>query len=292
MKRITLLAVAAAVVFAGGLSGCSKEKGVLPKGEPCRLSLSGMALKTETKAGTESLPGDLELGVHVVDQTSGENLGNAALTNIKHVTDASGAISNTNPDPIILTTGYTYDVYAYSPYIDGVTAATSSSIPFIHGQDVLWAKTGGERPNAATHNTELTFEHKTAQISFVPVADPASNPDLTGARLTVTGFMGVGYLDLATGKVTADPRGQAVQYTGSDEAFCFLPADGEMSLNVAVKIPAGRSAGTYSGVITRVFEPGTSYRITVTVIDRNSPLGLTAGVVPWVNETGDVEVNN
>lgn len=287
-----MLAAAAAVVFAGGLSGCSKEKSVLPKGDPCRLALSGMALKTETKAGTESLPGDMELGVHVVDLTSGENLSNAVLTNIKHVTDASGAISNTNPDPIILTTGYTYDVYAYSPYIDGVTAATSSSIPFIHGQDVLWAKAASEKPNAATHNTELIFEHKTAQISFVPVADPDSNPDLTGARLTVTGFMGVGYLDLATGKITVDPREQADQYTGSDEAFCFLPADGEMSLNVTVEIPAGRSAGTYSGVITQIFEPGTSYRITVTVIDRNSQLGLTGGVVPWVNETGDVDVNN
>lgn len=292
MKRMTLLAVAAAVVFAGGLSGCSKEKGVLPKGEPCRLVLMGVALRAETKADTESLPDGLELGVHIVDVTSGESLNDATLTNIKHVTDASGAIGNTNPDPIILTTGYTYDVYAYSPYNAGMTAATSSAVPVTHGQDVLWAKAAGERPNAATHNTALIFEHRTAQISFVPVADPGSNPDLTGARLIVTGFMGVGYLDLATGKVTADPRGHAVQYMGSNESFCFLPADGEMSLNVTVEIPAGRSAGVYSGVITRVFEPGKAYRITVTVIDRNSQLGLTGGVVPWVNETGDVDVNN
>lgn len=292
MKRINLLAVAAAVVVAGGVGGCSKEKTILPKGEPCHLALAGTALKTETKADTEPLPDDLELGVYIVDRTSGENLSDAGLANIKHVTDASGAINNTNPDPIILTTGYTYDVYAYSPYIEGVTAATSSSIPVIHGQDVLWAKTAGEKPNAATHNTNLIFEHKTAQISFIPVADPASNPDLTGARLSVTGFMGVGYLDLATGKVTVDPRGHAVQYMGSNESFCFLPADGEMSLNVTVEIPAGRSAGTYSGVITSVFEPGKSYRITVTVVDRNSSLGLEAGLVPWVNETGNVDVNN
>ena len=292
MKRISLLATAAAAVFAIGLSGCSKEKTILPKGEPSRLVLTGTALQAETKADTEPLQGGMELGVHIVDVTSGESLNDAALTNIKHATDASGAIGNTNPDPIILTTGYLYDVYAYSPYNASVTAATTSTVRVSHGMDVLWAKAAGEKPNAATHNTELIFEHRTAQISFVPVADPASNPDLTGARLSVTGFAGLGFLDLATGKITIDPSMHAVEHMGSDVSFCFLPDAGEMSLNVTVEIPSGRSAGVYSGVITQVFEPGTSYRITVNVVDRNSQLGLTGGVVPWVNETGNVDVNN
>lgn len=191
MKKITLfLSTAAVCVLALGMSGCSKEKHALPEGEPCRLTLSGKALRVETKTGTEPMPDNLELGVHIVDRTSGEELKNAALTNIKHATDASGAISNTDPDPIILTTGYTYDVYAYSPYDQGVTAEGSSSVRVFHGTDVLWAKAAGEKPNAATHNTELVFEHKTSQISFTIVADPNSNPDLTGAYLSVTGFKG------------------------------------------------------------------------------------------------------
>lgn len=292
MKRIALLATAAAAVLAAGLSGCSKEKNVLPKGEPCRLALTGQALRTETKVDTEPLAGGLELGVHIVDLTSGENLNNAALTNIKHATDATGAIGNPNPEPVILTTGYTYDVYAYSPYVAGVTAETSSLVPVAHGQDVLWAKASGEKPNAATHTTALTFEHRTAQVSFAVAADPVSNPDITGATLKVTGFYKDGTMDLATGKVTPGSVDNSIELVEAGTPVCFLPADGPMELHVTVTIPAGPNAGTYSGVKRETFQPGKSMVITVTVIDRNSELGLEAGVVPWVNETGDVDVNN
>ncbi len=289
---MTLLAAAAAVVLAGGLGGCSKEKTILPKGEPCRLNLSGVALRPETKAETEPLSGGLELGVHVVDLTSGEALSNAALTNIKHVTDASGAISNTNPDPIVLTTGYLYDVYAYSPYDASVTAATSSAVPVGHGMDVLWAKSAGEKPNAATHNVALTFERKAAQVAFQVVADGASHPDITGATIQVTGFYGNGTLDLATGKVTPGNVDNTIVWTQTGTPVCFLPGEKPMEFNVTVTIPAGPNAGVYTGVKKDIFQPGKSVLITVTVVDRNSSLGLEAGVVPWVNETGNVDVNN
>lgn len=291
MKRISLLATAAAVLTAG-LSGCSKEKIVLPGGEPCRLVLTGEALRTETKVDTEPLDGGVELGVHVVDLTSGENLSNAALTNIKHVTDASGAISNANPDPIVLTTGYTYDVYAYSPYHAGGAAATSSAVPVGHGQDVLWAKAAGEKPNAATHTVALTFERKAAQVAFQIVADGASKPDITGATIRVTGFSKDGTLDLATGKVARGGVDNTIELTETGKPICFLPDEGQMELNVTVTIPAGPNAGTYSGVTKGTFLPGKSTVITVTVIDRNSSLGFEAGVVPWVDETGNVDVNN
>lgn len=295
MKKITLFpAAAAALLLAMGMSGCSKET-VQPKGEPSRLSLAGKTLdmavqgQSVTKAGTEALPGGLELGVHVVDLTSGEDMTNMAIANVKHVTDASGAINNTNPDPIILTTGYTYDVYAYSPYVAGTTA----TVPVAHGQDVLWAKAAGEKPNSATHSTTLTFGHKTSQISFSVVADATSDPDLTGATLKVTGFRKEGSLDLSTGTVTAGTVDNTIELTDIGQAVCFLPAEGATALDVVVTVPAGQKGeGIYSGTITKVFEPGKSYNITVTVIDRNAQLGLVGGLVPWVDQTGDLDVNN
>ena len=295
MKKITLFPAAAAMLLlAMGMSGCSKET-VQPKGEPSRLSLAGKTMdlavqgQSVTKAGTEALPGSLELGVHVLDLTSGEDMTNMAIANIKHVTDASGAMSNTNPDPIILTTGYTYDVYAYSPYIAG----TTTTVPVGHGMDVLWAKAAGEKPNAATHSTTLTFGHKAAQISFSIVADATSAPDLTGATLKVTGFCKDGSLDLATGNVTPGTVDNTLELTDIGRAVCFLPTAAAMPLDVVVTVPAGQKGeGSYSGTITKVFEPGKSYNITVTVIDRNAQLGLVGGVVPWVAQTGDLDVNN
>ena len=295
MKKITFFpAAAATLLLAMGMSGCSKENGV-PKGESCRLSLTGNTLdlavqgQSVTRAGTEALPDGLELGVHVVDLTSGEDVTNMAIANVKHVTDASGAINNTNPDPIILTTGYTYDVYAYSPFVAG----TTTTVPVAHGTDVLWAKAAGEKPNAATHSTNLTFGHKTAQVSFSVVADATSDPDLTGATLKVTGFCKDGSLDLATGNVTVGTVDNTIELTDIGQAVCFLPTAEAMPLNVAVTVPAGQKGeGSYSGTITKVFEPGKSYIITVTVIDRNAQLGLVGGVVPWVDQTGDLDVNN
>lgn len=295
MKKITLFpTVAAMLLLVMGLSGCSKENGE-PKGEACRLLLTGSTLDLEvlgqsvTRTETEALPDGLELGVHVVDLTSGEDVSNAAVTNVKHVADASGAINNTNPDPIILTTGYAYDVYAYSPY----TAGTTTTVSIDHGTDVLWAKAAGEKPNAATHSTNLIFSHKAAQISFSVVADAASAPDLTGATLKVTGFCKDGSLDLATGVVTAGTVDNTIELTEIGQVVCFLPTAGEMPLNVAVTVPAGQQGeGSYSGTIAKVFEPGKSYNITVTVIDRNVQLGLTGGVVPWVTQTGNLDVNN
>lgn len=295
MKKITFFpAVAIVLLSAMGMSGCSKET-VQPKGEQSRLSLTGKTMdlavqgQSVTKAGTEALPGGLELGVHVVDLTLGEDLTSMAIANIKHVTDASGAIGNTNSDPIILTTGYTYDVYAYSPYVAG----TTTTVPVVHGTDVLWAKAAGEKPNAATHSTTLTFSHKTAQISFSLVADATSTPDLTGATLKVTGFCKDGSLDIATGDVAPGTVDNTIELTDIGRAICFLPTAAAMPLDVVVTVPAGQKGeGQYSGTITKAFEPGKSYNITVTVIDRNAQLGLVGGLVPWVDQTGDLDVNN
>lgn len=66
-----------------------------------------------------------------------------------------------------------------------------------------------------------------------------------------------------------------------------------MELNVEVTVPApSLNAGTYAGVIKQTFNPGESVDITVTVIDRNSELGISAQVVKWVDKTGSVDVNN
>lgn len=292
-----MLATTAAFLLAGGLSSCTKEKTVV-KGEPSQLVLKATAIdlyKTKAEA-TEALPENTEVGVHIVDLTSGETPATAKIVNLKHVADASGALNLVGSDlPIILTTGYTYDIYSYSPYQEGLTGETVSAIPVSHGTDVLWAKAAGEKPNAATHSTTLTLEHKMAQIEFQVVADAASQPDITGATLKVTGFYKDGALDLATGKVKPG-EGSAVdntiELTEFGKAICFLPIDGEMELAVEVTIPAGDNAGVYSGTIKRTFAAGQSNLITITVIDRNSALGLEGGLIPWVEKTGDMDVTN
>ncbi|WP_281670950.1 fimbrillin family protein [Rikenella microfusus] len=301
MKRMMLLAAVAGAVVVAGLNGCAKKSTERNGGEACRLALTGTAIglygngsmASMSKTGTEALPENLEVGVHVVDLTNGETPSTAAIANRKHVSDGSGALVGADPDnPVILTTGYTYDVYAYAPHVAGVAPAVSSSIPVTHGSDILWAKSSGEKPNAATHTVALTFERKAAQIAFRIVADEASQPDISGATLKVTGFCRDGILDLAAGKVIPGSVDNSVELTETESPVCFLPAEGPMELKVTVTVPSGPNAGTYTGVKREVFAPGKSTVVTVTVIDRNSALGLEAGVVPWENETGSVDVNN
>ncbi|HIW11123.1 MAG TPA: fimbrillin family protein [Candidatus Rikenella faecigallinarum] len=299
MKKLSVLAVFAAALLTAGLSSCSKVKMVGTSGEPCKLSLQANTVDisanrvSASKATTEPLPENTTIGVHVVDLTSGESLSTAAITNVKYSADASGALNKTDAStPVILTTGYTYDVYAYSPHNAGVTAETSSAVPVTHGTDVLWAKTAGEQPNTSTHTTNLSFEHKMAQISFRVVADGASNPDITGATIKVTGFSKEGTLDLATGEITPGSVDNTIEITDIETPICFIPSSQPMELNVTVTIPNGANAGTYTGVKRGTFTPGRSTVITVTVIDRNSSLGLEAGMVPWETVTDDIEVNN
>ena len=120
------------------------------------------------------------------------------------------------------------------------------------------------------------------------MADEASQPDISGATLKVTGFCRDGILDLAAGKVIPGSVDNSVELTETESPVCFLPAEGPMELSVTVTVPSGPNAG----VKREVFAPGKSTVVTVTVIDRNSALGLEAGVVPWENETGSVDVNN
>lgn len=299
MKRITWLASAAVAVFAAvGVSGCSKEKILvgMPEGEPCRLMLQAKTI--ETKVDAERLPEGAVVGVHIVDRTSGETTTTAQKwPNLKHIANAQGGLDYQNADPsglpIILTTGYLYDVYSYSPYVDGLTAEGSSQIAVGHGVDVLWAKTGDQKPNDKTHTVDLEFEHKAAKVEFQVVADAASEPDITGATIKVTGFYKDGTLDLATGKITPGMKDETIELTEIGQAICFLPLEGEMELKVQVTVPEGSAnAGMYSGSVKRTFVPGTSTEIKVTVIDRNSELGLTAGLVPWEEKTGNMDVNN
>lgn len=301
MKRITLFA--SALVFTLALAGCSKDTNGLPQEKmPSRLSLTGTAIdisaasqnnRAATKVETEALPAGLEIGAHIVDLTSGEVVNSAAIANVKHYTDPLGGIILSDIDhPMILTTGYTYDMYAYCPYDPAVASPTATAIAVAHGTDMLWAKTAGEKPNAATHTTALVFEHKTAQVKFKVVADGASKPDVTGATIKVTGFYKDGTLNLETGAIAVGTVDNTIELTELNKSVCFLPAQGQMSLKVEVNIPAGPNAGSYSGTYTKVFAAGQSDEITITVIDRNSSLTLEGGLVPWVDQTGDVDVSN
>ncbi|MDE5944448.1 MAG: fimbrillin family protein [Rikenella sp.] len=302
MKRITWLGTttaAVAVVLAAGMSSCAKEKALadlLPEGEPCRLMLQAKTI--DTKVNAERLSEGTVVGVHIVDRTSEETTTTAQKwPNLKHIANAQGGLDYQNEDPsglpIILTTGYLYDVYSYSPYVEGLTAEGSSQIAVGHGVDVLWAKTGDQKPNDKTHTVDLEFEHKAAKVEFQVVADAASEPDITGATIKVTGFYKDGTLDLATGKITPGMKDETIELNQMGQAICFLPLEGEMELKVQVTVPEGSAnAGTYVGSVKRTFLPGTSTEIKVTVIDRNSELGLTAGLVPWEEKTGNMDVNN
>lgn len=300
MKKILWFATIAAMVSAPVLTGCSKEqRGDLPAGKRSELVLKGKAInisgsnRTVAKAtGDDALTAGTQVGVHIVDLSSGETIQTAPISNRAHTADATGTLNLDDPDqPIILTTGYLYDVYAYAPYVAGMTGATASAIPVAHGVDCLWVKAASEKPNAAKHTMALSFLHKTSQIGFQIVADPASNPDITGATLEVIGFYGDGTMDLATGNITVGSVDPSIKLTSADPV-CFLPATGQMDLNVKITIPAGKNAGDYSNILSATFAPGKSYTYTITVVDRNSELGMTGTEIPWVEETGSVDVTN
>lgn len=296
MKKITWFsALAATFAVAVGVSGCiKKELQVLEGGETCQLLLTGVTQSmgtTKADATTEPLAAGLETGIYVVNRTSGENVTNAAVANVKHVADASGALNNTEA-PIILTTGWEYDMIAYGPHDPATVAADSVKIE--HGKDMIWAKNEKEKPNAKTHSTALTFQHKVAQISF-ELKDGGEDGsgkgvDLTGATFQVTGFAKDGRVDLSTGKIKLGAVDPTIVVTEADVTpIYFLAGEEQITLNAVITLANGN---TFSGVYTKLFEPGWHYKITIKVVDRDSDVADMGGtLVPWEDdEEGDLEI--
>lgn len=301
MKKITWFsAIAAICAVAAGVSGCTKKELRVLEGEQSLLSLTGktqhMAVtKVASQSTAQPLAANFETGIYVVNKTSSEDVGTAAISNLKHVADASGALNNTG-DPIILTTGWTYDMIAYGPY-DPATVATDG-VKVEHGNDMIWAKSAGEKPNAKTHSTALTFQHKVSQIQFELVDGGTTgdgNPvNLTGATFKVTGFAKEGTVDLTTGEMTLGTVDPTIVLTGINntdlktDVIYFLPGE-NMQLSAEVLLADGTS---FTGVYNKKFQPGMHYHIKIKVVDRDTDLDMDdSTLLPWEDEEeGDLEL--
>lgn len=302
MKKITWFSAFAAIcVVAVGVSGCTKKELRMPEGEKSQLFLTG---KTQQMGGTKAqqqvtttlpLANGVETGIYVVNRTSGESVETAGVSNLKHVANASGGLDNTG-DPIILTTGWEYDMIAYGPHDPAVVAADGVKVE--HGKDMIWAKSEKEKPNAKTHSTALTFQHKVSQIQFELVnggdTGDGKSVDLTGATFKVTGFVKDGTVNLATGELELGAVDPTIVLTGINntelktDVIYFVPGE-NLQLNAEVTLADGT---TFSGVYTKKFQSGMHYKVSIKVVDRDTDLNMDdSTLLPWEDEEeGDLEL--
>ncbi len=301
MKKITWFSALTAIcAVAVGVSGCTKKELEIPAGEKSQLLLTGKTqqmgvTKAQKATTTQPLANNFETGIYVVNRTSGENVGTAGVSNLKHVSDASGALINTGA-PIILTTGWEYDMIAYGPHDPAVVAA--NGVKVTHGNDMIWAKSAGEKPNAKTHSTALTFQHKVSQIEFELVdggtTGEGNSVNLAGATFKVTGFVKDGTVDLTTGAMTLGAVDPTIVLTGINntdlktDVIYFVPGE-NLQLNAEVTLADGT---TFSGVYKKKFEAGRHYQVKIKVLDLDTDLDLDdSTLLPWEeDEEGDLEL--
>lgn len=267
-----MLAAMAAVV-----ASCSKSERVAPVEGEIALELNGSVLKVEkdTKAN-DPLAENTQVGVFV-DLAPEQS---AEAVNALFKVNAQGQIQG---DPILLTATKTYNVYAYAPYKDGITASTRSTIPVAHNEDVLYAYANLANVSTTNKTANLVFAHKVSQIAFTVVADESSpSIDVSNAALEVTGFIKDATMNVTTGKDGALTNGSVdntikVTDKNGGKTF-FIPAAAEQSLSVKVTI----GSTVYNATLAKTFEAGKSYAYTIKVKDSSTNLQIVGGVTPWV----------
>ncbi len=255
-----------------------------PNIEKAELALSGKAaMVQEVKADNqEALTNGTQVGIFVVDKTSGESLNSASVvTNGLYTANGAGGLTG-GASPVELLMGYHYEVYGYAPY-SGTLSGTTLSVG--HDTDFIWALAADEVPNTTVHTTDLVFDHKTAQIQFKVAG--SEGVDISGGyTFTVTGFYGSGVADLATGIVTPGAVDDGIVVSTVEDPVCFIvPTSGKLPLAVTVTV----GSVVYTGTLSVEFEAGKSYIYTLTASDEETfDLGFTAEEVSWVEETGSV----
>lgn len=273
------------------LAGCTSETPVSRETVALKLAAtqSNVVVKSTDPAFTEGI----STGLYVTAKDASVTA--SYFSNRKYTSIASGELlTDANID---LTIGQSYDIYAYAPYKEGISAP--STIEFSHGTDVLWApKSVLSDVSKDNHIATLNFEHRSAQISFNVVFSDDFNPALkffsSESVLTVSGFYDKGNLDITTGLfvpsgsanigLKTSGQGQSGAMALATAETCFIPASGNMSLKVNV-LHAGKN---YNGEVKETFLPGHSYRYTVTISPSDVALGITGMLKDWIPVSADL----
>lgn len=271
-----------------------------PEKEEIVLKLSSN-LKQYAVTRTSPLPQQTEVGVFVPEYQCATTTCDAAHSNVKFTADTSGGLSSENP--MKLTEGGNYNVYAYSPF-KKEAADAPEYIPYSHGDDVLGCPIPPAilKTNAHNCNVSLKFVHLTAQIQFiVRVSDESSLGSLNAMSvLRVEGFLPEARLNLTAGtlSVNGEPSEQSTvkaaantdeagkyQLVSSPVCFFVMPKD-EQTLHLRVT----HNGVTRTGTIRTSFQPGVSYTYTVR-IDTESGLSTSVAITDWINRYESIDIN-
>lgn len=273
-------------ILAIALVSCSnnQEPANQNSGKDVALSLNGSSeTMITTKAETKiDLPASTPVGVYALETgTAPTTLVTTPFKNVLYTaTGTAGGFTTTTP--IYLQSTKHYTACAYAPLVENIMDV--SAIPFVHGNDVMYAQqeTVVITPGSpATASAAFTFRHKMSQIKFT-LASGTGSPSLTGAVLSVKGFNASCTMDLSTGAITPIV-GTGATVNEADKAICFIPNIPEMTLDVKVTTSDNRS---YTGTITRPFSAANSYSFKITLNQNDSKLSITGQVVDWTPING------
>lgn len=287
------------VVLAGCHSGHEAMESIEPTGEEVTLRLTSGLQQYANKH--IPLPKGTEPGIFVVDAGKRASLTLEDGFNVRCTCDGMGQL--TSEDPVRLSEGGSYKVYAYAPYINEINS--KESLIYTGSVDVLGCQECAEIHDVKhTHCTgALEFIHCTAQIRFIVVITDEAALGKLGAKsvLKATGFLPQGRLNIAKGTVTGEgiPSEQtaikaAAAVNETDGLYhlesspaCFYVVPGE---NQTIGLRVTHEGIVHIGSITQVFQPGESYTFTI-YLGSQSELTLKATLVPWIYEQEVIEFN-
>lgn len=283
------------------LFGChSGQEGLAslePSGQEVVLRLSsGLRQYASNRV---PLPAGTQPGIFVVDMEQRASLILEDGFNVRCTSDAEGQLMSENP--VRLSEGGNYKVYAYAPYIDGIS---KEKMFYSHGVDVLGchkcAEIHGVKPDDCTG--VLEFIHCTAQIRFiVEITDETAWGKLGATSvLKATGFLPQGRLNIAEGTVTGEGTPSeltvvkaaasldaADEYHLESSPVCFFVVPDEAQ---TIGLRVTHQGVTHTGSITQVFRAGESYIFTI-YLGSQSELSLEGTLVPWVYEDVIIDFN-
>jgi len=288
-KRMTFVMIIAAFIVTT-LSSCGGNN--VDSSHDIPLSFTAHTEGLISEKSPNDLPLSTQVGIYVTAKDA--DITHSYYINRKYTSTSAGVL--TSSDMIYLTTGLSYDIYAYSPYT--ASGNTSGNIEFQSGTDILWTPVY-TLTNVSTDNQNvvLNFQHLAAEISFNVVL----GEDYTGSlksfnkssTITVSGFYEGAILNLSSGELNASGS-TSVSLSGSGDgqgkmmiaATCFVPTQG-MQLKVSI-IHDGE---TYNGTITDNVRAGYLYNYAIT-LHSVKELGISTTIDDWKavqGGTGDIK---
>jgi hypothetical protein len=262
MKKIQIL-----ICLLVSLTSCTKETLTTTS------ELVPLSFNTNSSLTTKADPGltSNTVGVYVLqtDASPASTLYTAPYQNVKYSVDASGVFSTTGS--VLVSNINAYSAISYAPY---KSVSDPAAVPFSYGEDVLYASPTTVSVGQTTASATLGYVHKMSRITFNLVSG-SNGPDLTNAKLSVSGFYSSCTMNLADGSLIPI-MGDGVIITDAGTPKFIVPGTMTLSIKVAV--------GTYAYTTSVIFKALSSndYAYSITVNNNaTTPLEVNCNVIPW-----------